>query len=54
MQGIELRPPLHLDFVAIEKGAFGSTSTTIANFTYLYSGGNDDSPPYKFKYNFLI
>ena len=29
------RPPLHLGVVAIEKGAFGSPSTTVANFTYL-------------------
>ena len=28
--------PLHLGVVAIEKGAFGSHSTTVANFTYLY------------------
>ena len=26
--------PLHLCVVAIEKGAFGSPSTTVANFTY--------------------
>ena len=31
--GKELRPPLHLGVVAIEKGAFGSPSTTGANFT---------------------
>ena len=28
-------PPLHLGVVAIEKGAFGSPSTMVANFTYL-------------------
>ena len=27
-------PPLHLGVVAIEKGAFGSPSTLVANFTY--------------------
>ena len=32
---MELRPPLHLGVVAIEKGAFGSPSTMVANFTYL-------------------
>ena len=26
-------PPLHLGVVAIEKGAFGPPSTTVANFT---------------------
>ena len=31
---MELRPPLHLGVVAIEKGAFGSPSTMVANFTY--------------------
>ena len=29
-------PPLHLDVVAIEKGAFGSPSTKVANFTFVY------------------
>ena len=29
-------PPLHLGVVAIEKGAYGSPSTMVANFTYLY------------------
>ena len=29
-------PPLHLGVVAIEKGAFSSPSTTVANFTLLY------------------
>ena len=27
-------PPLHLGVVAIEKGAFGSPSTKVTNFTY--------------------
>ena len=34
-QGMELRPLLRLGVVAIEKGAFVSPSTTVANFTYL-------------------
>ena len=29
---MELRPPLHLGVVAIEKGAFGSPSTKVANY----------------------
>ena len=29
--------PLHLGIVAIEKGAFGSSSTTVANLILLYS-----------------
>ena len=29
-------PSLHLGVVAMEKGAFGSPSTTVANFTYIY------------------
>ena len=32
----EVAPSLHLGVVAIEKGAFGSPSTMVANFTYLY------------------
>ena len=32
-------PHLHLGVVAIEKGAFGSPSTTVANFTYFYIYG---------------
>ena len=32
---MESRPPLHLGVVAIEKGALGSSSTKVANFTYL-------------------
>ena len=30
-------PPLHYGVVAIEKGAFRSSSTTVANFTDLYN-----------------
>ena len=30
----KLRHPLHLGVVAIEKGAFRSPSTTVANFTF--------------------
>ena len=33
-QSRELRPPLYLGVVAIEKGAFWSPSTTVANFTF--------------------
>ena len=32
---MELRHPLHLGVVAIEKGAFESPSTKVANLTYL-------------------
>ena len=35
-KGVE--PPLHLGVVAIEKVAFGSPSTTVANFTYTKIG----------------
>ena len=35
--GKEQRPPIHLRVVAIEKGAFGSCSTTVANFTYTHT-----------------
>ena len=31
----EYRPPLHLGVVAIEKGTFDSSSTTVANFILL-------------------
>ena len=31
---MELRPPVHLAVVAIEKEDFGSPSTKVANFTY--------------------
>ena len=34
--GMEEGPPLHLGVVAIEKGAFGLPSTTVANFTLLH------------------
>ena len=38
IHGIELRPPLHLGVVAIEKGAFVSLSIKVADFTFtLYS-----------------
>ena len=33
---MELRPPLDLSVVAIEKGAFRSPLTKVTNFTYLY------------------
>ena len=32
---MEQGPPLHLGVAAIEKEAFGSSSTKVANFTYL-------------------
>ena len=32
--------PLHLGVVAIEKGAFGSPSTKVANFIYIYIYNN--------------
>ena len=34
---MEKRPPLHLGVVATEKGAFGSLSTKVANFTYFFN-----------------
>ena len=34
MQGKEKRPPLHLVVVDIEKEAFGSPSTKVANLTF--------------------
>ena len=34
---MELRPPLNHGVVAIEKGAFSSPSTKIANFTFIIS-----------------
>ena len=34
---VQLAPSLHLGVVAIEKGAFGSPSTKVANFTYFYN-----------------
>ena len=33
---MEYYPPLHLDVVTIEKGAFGLPSTKVDNFTYKY------------------
>ena len=35
-KGVALRCPLHLCVVAIEKGAFGSPSTTVTNFLSFY------------------
>ena len=35
---MEYRPLLHLGVVAIEKRAFGSPSTKVANFTYIAKG----------------
>ena len=32
-----VEPSLHLGLVAVEKEAFGSTSTKVANFTYLFA-----------------
>ena len=32
---MEYHPPLHLGVVTIEKGAFGSASTKVANFTFM-------------------
>ena len=34
--GMDLHPPLQVGVVAIEKGAFSSPSTKVANYTYLY------------------
>ena len=34
---MELHPPLHLDVVAIEKGAFGLPSMKVANFILLWN-----------------
>ena len=36
IQGKEYRPRLHLSVVAIEKGAFGSPSTTGSQLIYYY------------------
>ena len=42
--GLEWRPPLHLGVLAIEKGAFVSPATEVANITYvtLYRGVNGE------------
>ena len=40
-QGKEWRPPLHLGVVAIEKGAVGSPSTKVANFTIWFQLTNN-------------
>ena len=37
--GNGVAPSLHLGVVAIEKGAFGSLSTKVANFTYMFKNG---------------
>ena len=34
---MEEHPPLHVDVVAIEKGAFGSPLAKVANFTYIFT-----------------
>ena len=34
---MEYHPPLHLGVVTIEKGPFGSLSTEITNFTYVFN-----------------
>ena len=39
-QGKEQRPPLHLGIVAIEKGAFGSRSITVAKFSLLHNNNH--------------
>ena len=36
VEGKKYRPPLHFGVVAIEKGAFWSSLTTVANFTFTY------------------
>ena len=36
IHGKNSRPPLYRDVVAIEKGTFGSPSTTVVKFTLLY------------------
>ena len=36
MQGKKKRPPLHLSVVAIEKRAFGLSSTKVTNFTWVF------------------
>ena len=40
---MESHPPLHLSEVAIEKGAFGSLSTIVANFIYIRGALNGAS-----------
>ena len=35
-KGMDKSPRLHLGLVAIERGAFGSPLTTVANFAYFY------------------
>ena len=42
---MELRPPLHLGVVAIEKGAFGLPLTKVANFTYVCKEKKEENSP---------
>ena len=44
MQGKEYRPPVHLSVVAIEKGAFLSPLTMVANITYNELGNMSSNP----------
>ena len=46
--GKGVAPSLHLGVVVIEKGAFGSTSTKVTNFTYIYThmSCSESSKPY--------
>ena len=41
---MELHPPLHLGVVAIEKGAFGSPLTAVANFSLLINQKCQEKP----------
>ena len=40
IQEMEWRPFIHFGIVAIEKGAFGSPSTMVANFTFIANTNN--------------
>ena len=40
MYRVGVAPSLYLRVVAIEEGAFGSPSTTVANFTCIWESGN--------------
>ena len=46
---MESSPPLHLGVIDIEKGAVGSPSTRVANFTYL-----QEDPLFKVKLDLFI
>ena len=46
IQGKELSSPLHLGVVAIEKGAFWLPSTTVANFTLLFTFNSNKQQNY--------